>query len=176
MTVVEELSADDAVMYETLISKFFSLDKKEQEVWAKDIFWKQNDVPVAVLDAIARKAFSAPSVTRWAYRNFDAKTLYLLSQVKTLTATLCKDASFNKNFDWRTINHILTINHNMKVEVKNVFLTSLNEELVTPELVLQLAAVYKQSGVDFKIVANMARKAYGYDDALPDSWIEKILE
>ena len=82
--------------------------------------------------------------------------------------------ALNKNLDWSILWRILSTYSTQSWN--NTLIEHISPEVLTADVISNLFLISDGVQLDKKIIANRAREINGYDNALPDSWIERIYE
>jgi hypothetical protein len=172
MVTVDELSAEDKAVYDTISAGIF--DKRRtpamQDRFLRDAL-KDEAVSESVKFAIVSKNFRIPSGAAWAYTHFSGQPLFRLSQAATLNKTLAKIAAKNTNFTWAIVEHMFIVNTNIKVEAKEVFLINLNPEVADINFLRALTTIRKRTGLSDAVILNRIRRSDPDTIDIPDHWL-----
>jgi hypothetical protein len=172
MSTVDELSPEDKIVYDNTMEEILNVRRTNS---MKDHFLKSvladDEVSHPVKLAVVAKAFRLPSGAAWGYANYAGKSLYYLSQAMPITKALAKIAAKNSNFTWAIIEHMFTVNTNVRNEAKEVFLINLNAEVANMDFLRAVTTIRKKAGIADSVILDRIRRSDPETIDIPDVWL-----
>lgn len=126
--------------------------------------------------ALASTHYTCDAVAEWSYRNFDPKELsYLLSRRRIKNEAIPQVVS-NPNLTWKHIKHVLEVTQMdavwKELLIENIILSPV---LMTRDLAIEILQWREKYGLSIEVATLPARAFYGFDDSIPDSWVERAV-
>lgn len=134
------------------------------------------DISFNIKLALASTHYTCDAVAEWSYRNFGSKELsYMLSRRRIKNKAIPQVIS-NPNLTWNHIKHVLEVTQ-MDAVWKELLIDNilLSPRLMNKDLAIEILQWREKYGLSIEVATRPARVLYGFDDSIPDSWVEHAI-
>lgn len=155
-----------------------TLDIQNRTIFLERLY-ADDTVSLPVKNAIAYQTFHINVSAQWVYRHAGPRTLGAALRRADLDEHV-EDAIQNPNYDIESIQELL-IWGKSSAKTKDRFLKGLPDSVLTQEVLTLIinditTPYYYTEKYDSRIIYDRARKAFGFDESVPDSWIAQALK